>query len=108
MSSPRRRAASPTAPRALPVADAQRGGGAAGFATDHQRATAETVEQECGGNAGVDLGGGRFDEYRITAGDPAAPEDEAADLRRAARGVGQMRELLGQGGYDPQEPVCHG
>ena len=38
----------------------------------------------------------------------AAPEGQAADFVRLARLVGEMGELLGQGRYDAQKPVCHG
>ena len=61
-----------------------------------------------GGDAGIDLARTRFDEHRLAAGDLAAPEGQAADFVRRARLVGEMGELLGQGRYDAQKPVCHG
>ena len=90
------------------VADAQRRIEAARHAAQHQRAAVEAVEQQRGGDAGIDLAGARFDEHRLAAGDRAAPEGQAADFARLARLVGEMGELLGQGRYDAQKPVCHG
>ena len=89
------------------VADAQRRIEAAGDAAQHQGAAFETVEQQRGGYAGIDLARTRFDEHRLAAGDLAAPEAQAADLVRRTGAIGQMGELLGQGRYDAQKPVCH-
>ena len=49
-----------------------------------------------------------FDEHGLAVGDLAAPEGQAADFARLARLVGEVGELLGQGRYDAQKPVCHG
>ena len=53
---------------------------AARHAAQHQRAAVEAVEQQGGGDAGIDLAGARFDEHGLAAGDRAAPEGQAADF----------------------------
>ena len=67
------------------VADAQRRIEAARHAAQHQRAAVEAIEQQRRGDAGIDLARARFDEYRLAAGDLAAPEGQPADFVRLAR-----------------------
>ena len=90
------------------IADAQGGIEAARHAAQHQRAAIETVEQQGRRDPGIDLAGPQFDEHGRAAGDFAAPEGKPADFARPARLVGEVGELLGQGRYDAQKPVCHG
>ena len=90
------------------VAHAQRRIEAARHAAHQERAATEAVEQQRGRHAGIDLAGAQFDEYRLAAGDLAAPEREPADFLGLARAIAEMGELLGQGRYDAQKPVCHG
>src|SRR6185437_9135562 len=96
------------------VAHAQRRIEAAGDAAQHQRAAAEPVEQQRGGDAGVHLACTGFDEHRLAAGDAAAPEAVAADrvrlprLVRCSELVREMGELFRQSRYDAQKPACHG
>src|SRR6476620_1655900 len=90
------------------VAHAQGRIEAAGHAAQHQGAAREAIEQQRRGDTGIDLARTGFDEHRLPAGDPAAPEGETANVVRRAGPVGQMRELFGQGRYDAQKTVCHG
>ena len=79
------------------VADAEGRIEAAGHAAQHQRPAVETVEQQGGGDGGIDLARPRFDEHRLAARDPGPPEAEAADLVRVGRLVGEVGKLFGKG-----------
>ena len=71
------------------IANAQGWIEAARHAAQHQRATAEAVEQQGRGDAGIDLAGTRFDEHRLTAG-PLGPRVVSLrfdDLRRMLEAI---------------------
>src|SRR5262249_36393838 len=90
------------------VADAERRVEAAGHAAEKQRATAESIEQQGGRDAGIDLAGPRLHEHCLAAGDFRRPEAQAAYFLHVPWPFGKVGKLLGQGGNHAQKPVWHG